>query len=152
MQEQANLNPEERMKQAMENPEIQEILRDPAMRMILEQMQENPSAAREYVFILFFDAIDNPVVLGILHPSKAIDTLWSENWILKHSILFRSFLLRSLSDLKYFRYSGFFVYKRLIFAEPNFILDLFLLGDLPVIAKIKLHISYLIFPFLSLFF
>lgn len=57
MQEQANLNPEERMKQAMENPEIQDILRDPAMRMILEQMQENPSAAREYVVILFFNAM-----------------------------------------------------------------------------------------------
>lgn len=57
MQEQANLNPEERMKQAMENPEIQDILRDPAMRMILEQMQENPSAAREYAVILFFNAM-----------------------------------------------------------------------------------------------
>ena len=57
MQEQANLNPEEWMKQAMENPEIQDILRDPAMRMILEQMQENPSAAREYAVILFFNAM-----------------------------------------------------------------------------------------------
>lgn len=77
MQEQANLNPEERMKQAMENPEIQDILRDPAMRMILEQMQENPSAAREYAFILFFNAMVNPIVWGILQ--KAIDALWFEN-------------------------------------------------------------------------
>ena len=43
----ASLNPEERRKQAMEDPEIQQILNDPAMRMILEQMQENPQAANE---------------------------------------------------------------------------------------------------------
>lgn len=45
----ATLNPEERRKQAMEDPEIQQILADPAMRMILEQMQENPQAAQDHM-------------------------------------------------------------------------------------------------------
>lgn len=45
----ASLNPEEKRKQAMESPEIQDILKDPAMRMILEQMQENPQAAQEHM-------------------------------------------------------------------------------------------------------
>jgi len=45
----AELNPEERRKHAMEDPEIQQILTDPAMRMILEQMQENPQAANEHM-------------------------------------------------------------------------------------------------------
>lgn len=45
----ATLNPEERRKQAMEDPEVQQILTDPAMRMILEQMQENPQAAQEHL-------------------------------------------------------------------------------------------------------
>lgn len=44
-----SLNPEERRKQAMEDPEIQDILKDPAMRMILEQMQENPQAASDHL-------------------------------------------------------------------------------------------------------
>lgn len=45
----SQLNPEERRKQAMEDPEVQAILGDPAMRMILEQMQENPSAAQDHM-------------------------------------------------------------------------------------------------------
>jgi len=48
-QSNANLTPEERRKQAMEDPEVQQILQDPAMRMILEQMQENPNAAQEHM-------------------------------------------------------------------------------------------------------
>jgi len=47
-QQKHSLTPEERQKQAMEDPEVQEILRDPAMRMILEQMQQNPTAANEH--------------------------------------------------------------------------------------------------------
>lgn len=47
--QQSTLSPEERYKQAMENPEVQEILKDPAMRMILEQMQENPTAAKDHL-------------------------------------------------------------------------------------------------------
>ena len=31
----------------MENPEIQQILSDPAMRLILEQMQKDPNALKE---------------------------------------------------------------------------------------------------------
>jgi stress-induced-phosphoprotein 1 len=45
----SNLTQEEKKDQAMQDPEIQGILQDPAMRMILEQMQENPSAAAEHL-------------------------------------------------------------------------------------------------------
>lgn len=40
-------DPEEVRKQAMSNPEIQQILADPAMQMILQQMQKDPQALRE---------------------------------------------------------------------------------------------------------
>jgi STI1 domain len=40
-------NPEEVRKNAMADPEVQKILRDPAMRMILEQMQSDPRALQE---------------------------------------------------------------------------------------------------------
>jgi len=42
-----NSNPEEVRKRAMNDPEIQGILRDPAMRIILEQMQNDPRALQE---------------------------------------------------------------------------------------------------------
>lgn len=45
-------NREETQKNAMENPEVQAVLGDPIMQQILKQMQEDPSAAKEYV--LFF--------------------------------------------------------------------------------------------------
>ena len=32
---------------AMADPEVQEIIGDPGMRLILEQMKENPEAAKE---------------------------------------------------------------------------------------------------------
>ena len=38
----------------MNNPEIQEILKDPAMQVILEQMQKDPTAAQEWVFFRIF--------------------------------------------------------------------------------------------------
>ena len=44
---QENSDPEAVRKRAMENPEIQAILADPAMRLILEQMQKDPNALRE---------------------------------------------------------------------------------------------------------
>lgn len=44
-----NLPPEERAKAAMNDPEIQNILQDPAMQMILEQMQKDPAAAQEHL-------------------------------------------------------------------------------------------------------
>lgn len=40
-------NPEEVWKKAMNDPEVQQILKDPAMRMILEQMQADPKAVQE---------------------------------------------------------------------------------------------------------
>lgn len=40
-------NPEEVRKRAMADPEVQNILRDPAMRLILEQMQNDPKALQE---------------------------------------------------------------------------------------------------------
>lgn len=42
-------SPEEIRNRAMGDPEVQAILGDPAMRMILEQMEKDPTALREYV-------------------------------------------------------------------------------------------------------
>lgn len=42
-------NPEEARRRAMNDPEIQQILGDPAMRMILEQMQNDPKAAQDHL-------------------------------------------------------------------------------------------------------
>lgn len=42
-------NPEDARKRAMNDPEIQKILADPGMRMILEQMSQNPAAAQEHL-------------------------------------------------------------------------------------------------------
>lgn len=42
-------NPEEVRKRAMQDPEVQEILRDPAMRLILEQMQTEPRAVQDHL-------------------------------------------------------------------------------------------------------
>ncbi|XP_043253243.1 stress-induced-phosphoprotein 1 isoform X2 [Colletes gigas] len=42
-------NPEEVRKRAMEDPEVQSILRDPAMRLILEQMQSDPRALQDHL-------------------------------------------------------------------------------------------------------
>ncbi|CAL4146437.1 unnamed protein product [Meganyctiphanes norvegica] len=44
-----NSDPEEVRKNAMADPEIQQILKDPAMRMILEQMQTDPKALSEHL-------------------------------------------------------------------------------------------------------
>lgn len=44
-----SMSEEQRAEEAMKNPEVAEIMADPAMRQILQQMQDNPSAAREYV-------------------------------------------------------------------------------------------------------
>ncbi|XP_057375057.1 stress-induced-phosphoprotein 1-like isoform X2 [Daphnia carinata] len=46
---QTNSNPEEVRKRAMADPEVQAILRDPAMRMILEQMQNEPRALQDHL-------------------------------------------------------------------------------------------------------
>jgi len=42
-------DPEEVRKRAMADPEVQAILRDPAMRMILEQMQDDPKALTDHL-------------------------------------------------------------------------------------------------------
>lgn len=42
-------NPEEMRKRAMADPEIQSILQDPAMRLILEQMQNDPRALQDHL-------------------------------------------------------------------------------------------------------
>ena len=36
----------------MNDPEIQQILQDPSMQVILEQMQKDPAAAQEWVLLL----------------------------------------------------------------------------------------------------
>ena len=41
---QTHSDPEEARKRAMNDPEVQKILNDPSMRMILEQMQNDPAA------------------------------------------------------------------------------------------------------------
>ncbi|XP_045768241.1 stress-induced-phosphoprotein 1 [Maniola jurtina] len=46
---QLNSNPEEVRKRAMSDPEVQAILRDPAMRCILEQMQQDPQALQDHL-------------------------------------------------------------------------------------------------------
>jgi len=42
-------NPEEVRKRAMNDPDVQAILRDPAMRLILEQMQSDPKALQDHL-------------------------------------------------------------------------------------------------------
>ena len=45
----AQETPEERRKNAMKDPEVQKILSDPAMQMILQQMQTNPEALKDHI-------------------------------------------------------------------------------------------------------
>lgn len=40
-------NPEDVKRRAMADPEVQQIMSDPAMRLILEQMQKDPQALSE---------------------------------------------------------------------------------------------------------
>jgi len=46
---QTHSDPEEARKRAMNDPEVQKILNDPSMRMILEQMQNDPAAIQEHL-------------------------------------------------------------------------------------------------------
>lgn len=50
----SSTDPEETRRRALNNPEVQEILKDPAMQMILQQGQADPKALREH--------LDNPEV------------------------------------------------------------------------------------------
>jgi len=45
----SNLDPEEAKKRALSDPEVQQILKDPAMRIILEQMNSDPEAFKDHV-------------------------------------------------------------------------------------------------------
>lgn len=42
-------DPEKARERALQDPEVQEILRDPGMRLLLEQMSQDPNAAREHL-------------------------------------------------------------------------------------------------------
>uniref|UniRef100_T1IPV7 Stress-induced-phosphoprotein 1 n=1 Tax=Strigamia maritima TaxID=126957 RepID=T1IPV7_STRMM len=44
-----NSDPEEVRRHAMSDPDVQKILKDPAMRLILEQMQDDPKALQEHL-------------------------------------------------------------------------------------------------------
>jgi len=44
---QENKDPESIRRKAMQDPEVQQIITDPAMQMILQQMQKDPQALRE---------------------------------------------------------------------------------------------------------
>ncbi|KAI3633983.1 hypothetical protein MIR68_007587 [Amoeboaphelidium protococcarum] len=52
--ESANMSQEERAKKAMQDPKVQQILADPVMRQILDQMAQDPNAARDH--------LQNPVI------------------------------------------------------------------------------------------
>lgn len=43
-------DPEAVRRRAMADPEVQQILSDPAMQLILQQMQKDPNAVKEYVY------------------------------------------------------------------------------------------------------
>lgn len=49
MTAQAGMTDEQRMQEAMKDPEVQQILGDPAMKVILEQMQKDPQAAQSHM-------------------------------------------------------------------------------------------------------
>ncbi|KAI8904363.1 hypothetical protein EDD86DRAFT_213225 [Gorgonomyces haynaldii] len=48
-QDNENLTPEQRYKKAMQDPEVAKIMSDPIMQQILQQMQEDPKAARDHL-------------------------------------------------------------------------------------------------------
>ena len=52
-------DPEARRKAALQDPEVQAILGDPAMQLVLQQMQKNPEALREYVDSLVLIILSN---------------------------------------------------------------------------------------------
>ncbi|OWA54542.1 Stress-induced-phosphoprotein 1 [Hypsibius exemplaris] len=61
-------NPEEARRRAMEDPEIQDILGDPEIQMILEQMQEDPRAIQDH--------LKNPEVANRIKKLIAAGLVW----------------------------------------------------------------------------
>jgi stress-induced-phosphoprotein 1 len=60
-------DPDQRASEAMRDPEIAEIMQDPVMRMVLQQMQEDPKAAREHLKNkIIADKIDKLIAAGVL--------------------------------------------------------------------------------------
>lgn len=58
---------EERLRRAMQDPQVQEILGDPAMRLVLKQMETDPKAAQEH--------LRNPMVAGKIRTLMAAGVL-----------------------------------------------------------------------------
>jgi len=48
-EKEANMTPEQKRERAMKDPEIQQILKDPVMNAVLEQMQKDPGAVQEHM-------------------------------------------------------------------------------------------------------
>lgn len=48
-EKEANMTPEEKRERAMKDPEVQNILKDPVMNAVLEQMQKDPGAVQEHM-------------------------------------------------------------------------------------------------------
>ena len=57
-------DPEEVRQRAMNDPEVQQIMSDPAMRMILEQMQSDPQAVQVKMETEMFIFIPSDILLG----------------------------------------------------------------------------------------
>ena len=57
-------DPEEVRQRAMNDPEVQQIMSDPAMRMILEQMQSDPQAVQVKMETEMFICIPSDILLG----------------------------------------------------------------------------------------
>jgi stress-induced-phosphoprotein 1 len=64
---QSSQNKEEVMARAMKDPEIQQIVNDPVMQQILQQMQTDPAAARDHMKNpMVADKIRKLINVGIL--------------------------------------------------------------------------------------
>ena len=60
-------NDEERLRHAMADPEIQQIMRDPTIIQVLKELQENPTAAMNaFKDPLVADKINKLIAAGVL--------------------------------------------------------------------------------------
>ena len=60
----------------MNDPEIQQILQDPSMQVILEQMQKDPAAAQEWVLLLIDFSLLILVDFSLINRIIQIRTGW----------------------------------------------------------------------------